>query len=109
MIFDKSLAWFQLCRLEATDNPGLRYAICAIATELCKSESGLVRLRDINFAQALERLRQKKIAKVSAQFLTLTTFVVTRINYTNYESTRKDPALEMIMDFLAAELRPKIT
>lgn len=70
-------------RLEATDNPGLRYAICAIATELCKSESGLVRLRDINFAQALERLRQKKIAK--------------------------DPALEMIMDFLAAELRPKIT
>ena len=32
-----------------------RYAICAIATELCKGEAGLMRLRDINFAQALER------------------------------------------------------
>ena len=38
--------------------------------------------RDINFAQALERLRQKKFAK--------------------------DAALEIIMDFLAAQLRPKI-
>jgi hypothetical protein len=27
-------------RLEATDHPGLRYAICAIATELAKSEAG---------------------------------------------------------------------
>jgi len=70
-------------RLEATDHAGLRYAICAIATELAKCEAGLVRLRDINFAQALERLRQKKMTK--------------------------DPALEMIMDFLAAELRPKIS
>jgi hypothetical protein len=40
-------------RLEATDHPGLRYAICAIASELCKSDFGLVRLRDINFAQAV--------------------------------------------------------
>jgi len=70
-------------RLEGTEHAGLRYAICAIATELAKCEAGLVRLRDINFAQAMERLRQKKMVK--------------------------DPALEMIMDFLAAELRPKIT
>jgi len=69
-------------RLEATDHAGLRYAICAIATEIAKCDAGLVRLRDINFAQALERLRQKKIAK--------------------------DAALEMIMDFLVSELRPKI-
>jgi hypothetical protein len=48
------------CRLEATDHAGLRYAICAIATEIAKCDAGLVRLRDINFAQALERLRQKK-------------------------------------------------
>lgn len=27
-------------RLEATDHPGLRYAICAIATELAKGEAG---------------------------------------------------------------------
>eukprot|EP00802_Teleaulax_amphioxeia_P025697 Tamp_26594.p2 GENE.Tamp_26594~~Tamp_26594.p2 ORF type:complete len:222 (-),score=61.31 Tamp_26594:225-860(-) len=71
-----------VARLEATDHAGLRYAICAAATELAKSEAGLVRLRDINFAQALERLRQKKIPK--------------------------DAALEIIMDYLATQLRPKI-
>jgi hypothetical protein len=32
-----------------------RYAICAIGAELCKTEAGIVRLREINFAQALER------------------------------------------------------
>jgi len=42
----------------------------------------LLRRRDINFAQALERLRQKKIPK--------------------------DAALEIIMDYLATQLRPKI-
>jgi len=71
-------------RLEATEHAGLRYAICAIATELGKCEAGLVRLRDINFAQALERLRQKK-------------------------GLPKDPALDMIIDYLALELRPRIS
>mmetsp|Transcript_53097 Transcript_53097/g.126336 ORF Transcript_53097/g.126336 Transcript_53097/m.126336 type:complete len:209 (-) Transcript_53097:36-662(-) len=73
-------------RLEATENAGLRYAICAIATELCKGEAGLMRLRDINFAQALERLRQKK-----------------------KEPRDKDAALEMIIDHLCNELRPKMS
>lgn len=70
-------------RLEATDSAGVRYALCAIASELCKGDAGLMRLRDINFAQALERLRQKR-------------------------SMPKDPALEMIIDHLVHELRPRI-
>jgi hypothetical protein len=37
----RALSW---SRLEATDHAGLRYAICAAATELAKSEAGLVRL-----------------------------------------------------------------
>jgi hypothetical protein len=72
-----------LTRLEATDSPGVRYALCAIASELCKGDAGLARLRDINFAQALERLRAKK-------------------------SLPKDAALEIIIDHLVQELRPKI-
>ena len=72
-----------LIRLEATDSPGVRYALCAIASELCKGDAGLARLRDINFAQALERLRAKK-------------------------SLPKDAALEIIIDHLVQELRPKI-
>ncbi len=71
-------------RLEATEHPGLRYAICAIATELCKCDNGLARLRDINFAQACERLRHKK-------------------------SFAKDPALDMILDHISHELRPRIS
>lgn len=72
-----------LSRLEATDSPGVRYALCAIASELCKGDAGLARLRDINFAQALERLRSKK-------------------------SLPKDAALEIIIDHLVQELRPRI-
>jgi len=72
-----------LIRLEATDSPGVRYALCAIASELCKGDAGLARLRDINFAQALERLLAKK-------------------------SLPKDAALEIIIDHLVQELRPKI-
>ena len=71
-------------RLEATDHAGVRYSICAIATELCKCDNGLTRLRDINFAQACERLRHKK-------------------------SLPKDPALELIIDHISHELRPRIS
>lgn len=71
-------------RLEATEHPGLRYAICAIATELCKCDKGLARLRDINFAQACERLRHKT-------------------------NLAKDPALDMILGHISHELRPRIS
>jgi hypothetical protein len=71
-------------RLEATDHAGLRYAICAIATELCKYENGLARLRDINFTQACERLKQKK-------------------------TVPKDAALDIILDHISHELRPRMT